>query len=74
MSEPDVSKSDLERGFESEPLYNSTIKEFSWSRVTVAVKDRTTKQPKQLLDNVDGHVKAGRLPSCHHAPFLQSLN
>jgi hypothetical protein len=40
-------------------LQNTTVHNFSWKGVTVTVKDRITKQPKAILDNIDGIVKAG---------------
>ena len=57
MSESEIS--DLERGAASEPLHNSTIKNLSWHNITVTVSDRKTGEPKQLLDDVNGEVKAG---------------
>lgn len=59
MSESEMSTHDMERGAASEPLYNSTIKNLSWHEITVTVSDRRTKAPKQLLDDVNGEVKAG---------------
>lgn len=59
MSESEISAHDLERGAASEPLYNSTLKNLSWHDITVTVRDRKTKAPKQLLNNVNGEVKAG---------------
>ena len=59
MSGSETSAHDLEHGVASEPLYNSTIKNLSWHGITVTVSDRKTKAPKQLLDDVNGEVKAG---------------
>ncbi|KAF5681111.1 ATP-binding protein [Fusarium heterosporum] len=42
-------------------LFNSTIKNFTWRGVTVTVKDRETKQPKKIVDNVEGIVEAGEI-------------
>ncbi|KAL9124024.1 MAG: hypothetical protein Q9217_006602 [Psora testacea] len=61
MSDSAASKPDLEQGVASEPLYNSTIREFSWQEVTVTVKERKSKEPKRLLENVNGNVKAGEV-------------
>ncbi|KAL9102700.1 MAG: hypothetical protein Q9163_002191 [Psora crenata] len=61
MSDSEGFTRNLETGLASEPLYNSTIKEFSWHAVSVTVKDRKTKEPKRLLDNVSGSVKAGEI-------------
>lgn len=41
-------------------LMNNTVQDFVWQGVTVTVKDFKTKEPKAILDNVDGIVKAGR--------------
>ncbi|KAL9637135.1 MAG: hypothetical protein Q9164_002388 [Protoblastenia rupestris] len=60
MSDSEASKLDLEGGT-SEALFNSTVKDFSWQGVTVTVKDRNTKEPKRLLENVSGNVKAGEI-------------
>lgn len=59
MSESESSSHDLERGAASEPLYNSNIKNLFWHGITVKVNDRKTKAPKNLLDDVNGEVKAG---------------
>jgi hypothetical protein len=40
-------------------LLNSTINNITWRGVTVTVKDRETKQPKAIVDNVEGIVEAG---------------
>jgi ABC-type multidrug transport system ATPase subunit len=42
-------------------LLNTTIKNFTWRDVTVTVKDRETKQPKAIVDNVQGIVEAGEI-------------
>ena len=61
MSDSELSTHDLEPGLTSEHLYNSTIKNLSWHGITVTVSDRKTKAPKQLLDDVHGEVKAGKI-------------
>ena len=38
---------------------NDSVESFSWSNVAVTVKDRHTKQPLNILSNVNGIVKAG---------------
>lgn len=48
-------------GGESHLLRNTTVHNISWSGITVTVTDRETKQPKTLLDNVQGYVEAGEL-------------
>lgn len=40
-------------------LQNTTVRNISWRGVTVTVKDRETKQPKTIVDNVQGYVEAG---------------
>lgn len=47
-------------------LLNTTVKNITWRGVTVTVKDRETKEPKAIVDNVEGVVEAGMfsLPRC----------
>ena len=40
-------------------LMNDTVQNFLWKDVTVTVKDHKTKQPKTILNSVDGIVEAG---------------
>lgn len=40
-------------------LLNTTVKNLTWRGVTVTVKDRETKEPKTIVDNVEGVVEAG---------------
>ncbi|KAF2729433.1 putative ABC transporter [Polyplosphaeria fusca] len=42
-------------------LTNTSIQSFSWENVTVTVKDRQTKQPKDILSGITGNVKAGEM-------------
>ncbi|KAJ4264941.1 hypothetical protein NW762_005184 [Fusarium torreyae] len=42
-------------------LLNTTIKNLTWRDVTVTVKDRETKQPKAIVDDVEGIVEAGEI-------------
>ncbi|ELQ42019.1 ATP-binding cassette sub-family G member 2 [Pyricularia oryzae Y34] len=42
-------------------LLNTTVKSISWTNITVKVTDRDTKQPRLILDNVEGIVNAGEL-------------
>ncbi|ORY00162.1 ATP-binding cassette transporter-like protein [Clohesyomyces aquaticus] len=42
-------------------LTNTVIRSFGWENVTVTVKDRSTKQPKDILSGVNGIVKAGEM-------------
>jgi ABC-type glutathione transport system ATPase component len=45
------------------PLRNDTVKSFIWNGITVTVKDQKTKQPKAILDGVDGIVEVGMCQS-----------
>lgn len=47
------------RGGIFEQLNNTTVRSFGWQGVTVTVKDRQTKRPKDILQGVNGVVKAG---------------
>ena len=38
------------------------MRNISWKGVTVTVKDRETKLPKVIVDNVEGIVEAGEFP------------
>ena len=59
---PDAFSSDSERGFEhNAQLRNTTVNHLIWKDVTVTVQDRATKQPKAILENVDGVVLAGMI-------------
>lgn len=40
-------------------LTNTAVQSFVWEDVTVTVKDRQTKKPKDILSGVNGIVKAG---------------
>jgi ABC-type multidrug transport system ATPase subunit len=42
-------------------LTNETVKNFSWDNVTVTVNDRATKQPLDILSNINGIVEAGEM-------------
>ena len=65
--------SDIEKmiGGDYAQLTNNNIRSFGWRGVTVTVKDRQSQQPKTILSDVNGIVKAGELlalmgPSCVH--------
>jgi hypothetical protein len=45
-------------------LMNNTVSSFTWKNITVTVKDHKTKEPKAILDGVNGIVEAGMLPTC----------
>ncbi|KAK1756149.1 P-loop containing nucleoside triphosphate hydrolase protein [Echria macrotheca] len=42
-------------------LKNTTIRNLTWKGVTVTVKDRETKLPKAIVENVEGIVEAGEM-------------
>jgi len=42
-------------------LTNSSVQSYSWENVTVTVKDRQTKERKDILSGVNGIVHAGEL-------------
>ncbi|KAK9423095.1 putative P-loop containing nucleoside triphosphate hydrolase protein [Seiridium unicorne] len=53
---------DLELGANiKDHLLNTTVHSISWQGATVSVKDRTTKSPRNIVENVDGIVKAGEI-------------
>lgn len=54
---------DMEKGTIAEDhLRNTTVQSLSWRNVTVTVKDRETKLPKAIVENVEGIVEAGASP------------
>lgn len=56
-------------------LCNTTARNLSWRGITVTVKDRETKQPKAIVDNVEGYVAAGQCSefySCTNPPLPSS--
>ena len=55
--------SDIEKmiGGDYAQLTNTNIRSFGWKGVTVTVKDRQSQQPKTILSDVSGIVKAGEL-------------
>lgn len=56
----DALNNDIEQCTVDNPqLMNNTVKNLIWKNVTVTVKDHKTKQPKTILDNVDGIIEAG---------------
>ena len=61
MSTANPSIEDVEKGAVADyaHLTNTTVHSFSWENVTVTVKDRKTKQPLEILSDVNGVVEAG---------------
>ncbi|OBR13683.1 ABC transporter [Colletotrichum higginsianum IMI 349063] len=52
---------DVEMGAPDAHLFNTTVHNVSWDAVEVTVKDRETKKPKKIVDQVDGLVEAGEI-------------
>jgi len=48
-------------GVEFSQPAKSTIESFTWKDVNVTVRDRRSRQPKMILKNISGVVKAGEL-------------
>ncbi|KAL2820886.1 P-loop containing nucleoside triphosphate hydrolase protein [Aspergillus cavernicola] len=48
---------DLERSEGHQFLINHSVQSFSWDDLTVTVKDRKTKQPRNLIENINGSVQ-----------------
>ena len=44
-------------------LTNTSVSSISWENITVNVKDRETKLPKSLVEDVSGLVRAGTTAS-----------
>lgn len=45
-------------------MFNDVVHSLSWSNITLTVDDRSTSQPKDLIGNVSGHIKAGKYLAC----------
>ena len=58
-----------QKALDNAHLMNDTVRNFSWQGITVVVKDHKTKQPKTILENVEGSVSAGTSENWHR-PFL----
>lgn len=50
---------DLERNDDQLFLMNRSVQDFSWSGLTVTVKDRQTKQARDLICDISGDVQRG---------------
>ena len=61
MSNHELSELDVEPGKAIEPLFNASVRKFSWDNLTVTVNNWKTKAPKRLIDNVSGEVRVGEL-------------
>ena len=60
-SSDEVGVLDLERNESGRFLMNYSVQNFSWSGLTVTVKDRQTKQPRDLINGVSGDAQQGKL-------------
>ena len=45
-------------------MFNDVVHSLSWSNITLTVDDRSTSQPKHLIRNVSGHIRAGKYLAC----------
>ncbi|KAL3471932.1 P-loop containing nucleoside triphosphate hydrolase protein [Aspergillus californicus] len=52
---------DLEHDAGHRFLMNHSVQSFSWSDLTVTVKDRRTKEPRNLVDGINGGARQGEL-------------
>ncbi|KAL5333248.1 P-loop containing nucleoside triphosphate hydrolase protein [Aspergillus crustosus] len=57
----DSSSRDLECNDGRQFLINHSVQSFSWKDLTVTVKDRSTKEPRNLIENISGDVEQGEL-------------
>lgn len=53
---------DLERNDSGDFLKNHTVRDFSWTGLTVTVKDRETKKARDLICDISGDVQQGVYP------------
>ncbi|OQE87112.1 hypothetical protein PENNAL_c0020G08179 [Penicillium nalgiovense] len=61
MDDETHASTDLERN-DARFLMNQSVKDFSWSGLTVTVKDRETKQARDLICDISVNVKQGLQP------------
>ncbi|CAG8152621.1 unnamed protein product [Penicillium salamii] len=65
MQDPSITNSarspDLERNDGGDFLMNRTVQNFSWRDLTVTVKDRETKQSRDLINLISGDAQQGEL-------------
>lgn len=53
---------DIERSaLDGSHLVNEVVRDFSWHNIRVTVKDHKTKEPKAILDGINGIVHAGEI-------------
>lgn len=41
-------------------MFKKVVQSLSWSKITLTVEDRSTKQSKDLVSSVSGYIKAGK--------------
>lgn len=58
---------DVEWDGDSRFLMNHSVKNLSWTGLTVTVKDRQTKQPRDLINDISGNVEQGMVVDCRQA-------
>jgi hypothetical protein len=61
VSVPSSLMHDVEKTGDYAHLSNTSVTSFAWENVTVTVKDRQTGQPKAILQESNGVVKAGEM-------------
>lgn len=63
MQDPSITNSarspDLERNDGGDFLMNQTVQNFSWRDLNVTVKDRETKQFRDLINSISGDAQHG---------------
>jgi hypothetical protein len=57
---------DLEQNDSGHFLMNETVRNFSWQGLTVTVKDRETKESRDLLNDISGDVQHGVYPCLYY--------
>ncbi|CAG8351186.1 unnamed protein product [Penicillium salamii] len=72
MQDPSITNSarspDLERNDGGDFLMNQTVQNFSWRDLTVTVKDRETKQSRDLINLISGDAQHGMQPGSYRIP------
>lgn len=56
---PKAPDPDLERNEDHQFLMNRSVRNFSWKGLTVTVKDRQTKDARELINDISGDVQQG---------------
>jgi hypothetical protein len=60
-----------QKALDNAHLMNDTVRNFVWQGITVVVKDHKTKEPKTILENVEGYVEAGAFENLFYTEFLE---